>query len=43
LVFLMGSVMALISLVLARNVPMRPCEGYEVEWGRVKSSRNSLV
>ena len=43
LVFLMGSVMALISLLLARNIPMRPCEGYEVEWGRVKRSENNLV
>ena len=43
LVFLMGSVMALISLLLARNIPMRPCEGYEVEWGRVKRSENNLI
>ena len=43
LVFLMGSVMALISLLLARNIPMRPCEGYEMEWGRVKRSENNLV
>lgn len=43
LVFLMGSVMTLISLLLARNIPMRPCEGYEVEWGRVKRSENNLI
>ena len=43
LVFLMGSAMALISLLLARNIPMRPCEGYEVEWGRVKRLENNLV
>ena len=43
LVFLMGSVMALISLLLARNIPMRPCEGYEMEWGRVKRSENNLI
>jgi predicted MFS family arabinose efflux permease len=34
-VFLMGAGMALISLVLARNIPMHPKEGNEVVVGRV--------
>jgi len=34
-VFLMGSGMALISLLLARNIPMAPSEGNEVVVGKV--------
>lgn len=34
-VFLMGSVMALISLLLARNIPLRPSDGNEVVIGKV--------
>ena len=36
-VFLMGSVMALISLLLARNIPLRPSDGNEVVIGKVVS------
>ena len=43
LVFLMGSAMALISLLLARNIPTRPREGFEVLWGKVQHSGKSLV
>jgi hypothetical protein len=34
-VFLMGSFMALISLLLARNIPLRPSDGNEVVIGKV--------
>jgi hypothetical protein len=43
LVFLMGSAMALISLLLARNIPTRPREGFEVVWGKVQHSGEGLV
>lgn len=33
IVFLMGSGMALISLLLARNIPSKPEVGYEAVWG----------
>jgi hypothetical protein len=32
-VFLAGSVMALISLILALNIPLSPRAGHEVIWG----------
>lgn len=33
-VFLIGSAIALVSLLLSQNVPTRPCQGNEVNWGR---------
>jgi hypothetical protein len=35
--------MALISLLLARNIPTRPREGFEVVWGKVQHSGEGLV
>ncbi len=37
-VFLVGTAFALCSLILSQNIPMRPVEGNEVIWGRVRSS-----
>ncbi len=37
-VFLVGTAFALCSLILSQNIPMRPVEGNEVNWGRVRSS-----
>ena len=35
-VFLMGAAMALVSLVLARNIPLHPSPGNEVVFGKVR-------
>ncbi|MDG0970055.1 MAG: MFS transporter, partial [Porticoccaceae bacterium] len=32
LVFLMGAVLAFVSLILARNIPSNPRKGHEVLW-----------
>lgn len=37
MVFLMGAVLAFVSLVLARNVPSNPCQGREVIWHLLKA------
>ncbi len=37
-VFLVGTAFALCSLILSQNIPVRPVEGNEVIWGRVRSS-----
>jgi hypothetical protein len=37
-VFLIGTGFALCSLLLSQNIPFRPVEGNEVNWGRVRSS-----
>ena len=37
-VFLVGTGFAVCSLVLSQNIPYRPVEGNEVNWGRVRSS-----
>jgi hypothetical protein len=37
-VFLVGSAIALMSLLLAQNIPDRPCEGNEVNWGPGRSA-----
>jgi len=37
-VFLVGTGFALCSLILSQNIPFRPVEGNEVNWGRVRSS-----
>lgn len=37
MVFLMGAVLAFISLVLARNIPSNPCQGREVIWHLLKA------
>ena len=42
LVFLMGAMMSLISLILARNIPKNPTYGHEVIWdikGRLRQTR----
>jgi predicted MFS family arabinose efflux permease len=41
-VFLMGTGMAVVSLVLARNIPTLPKEGNEVLYGKVAPSKASL-
>ena len=37
-VFLVGTGFAVCSLILSQNIPFRPIEGNEVNWGRVRSS-----
>ena len=37
-VFLIGTGFAVCSLILSQNIPFRPVEGNEVNWGRVRSS-----
>ncbi len=37
-VFLIGAGLALCSLMLSQNIPFRPVEGNEVNWGRIRSS-----
>ncbi|MBT8090278.1 MAG: MFS transporter [Gammaproteobacteria bacterium] len=37
-VFLIGTGFAFCSLLLSQNIPFRPVEGNEVNWGRVRSS-----
>jgi hypothetical protein len=37
-VFLIGTGFAFCSLILSQNIPFRPVEGNEVNWGRVRSS-----
>jgi predicted MFS family arabinose efflux permease len=37
MVFLMGAVLAFISLILARNIPSHPCQGREVNWHLLKA------
>ena len=37
-VFLIGTGFAFCSLILSQNIPLRPVEGNEVNWGRVRSS-----
>ena len=37
MVFLMGAMLALVSLVLARNIPSNPCQGREVIWHLLKA------
>jgi len=39
LVFMIGTGFAVCSLLLAQNIPARPVEGNEVNWGRVVKSR----
>ena len=36
MVFLMGAMLAFISLILARNIPSNPCQGREVIWHLLK-------
>ena len=38
MVFLMGAIMAIISLILARNIPIQPRAGCEVLWGATGST-----
>jgi hypothetical protein len=37
-VFLIGTGFAVCSLILSQNIPFRPVEGNEVNWGRVRSN-----
>ncbi len=38
-VFLVGTAFALCSLILSQNIPTRPIEGNEVNWGKVGAAR----
>jgi hypothetical protein len=42
LVFLMGAIMAVISLILARNIPIQPRAGCEVLWGATGSTESNF-
>ena len=42
LVFLMGAIMAVISLILARNIPIQPRAGCEVLWGATGSTESKF-
>ncbi|RZO23113.1 MAG: MFS transporter [SAR92 clade bacterium] len=43
MVFLMGAIMAVISLVLARNIPIHPRAGCEVLWGATESNESKFT
>ena len=42
MVFLMGAIMAVISLILARNIPIQPRAGCEVLWGATGSTESKF-
>lgn len=42
MVFLMGAIMAIISLILARNIPIQPRAGCEVLWGVTESTESKF-
>ena len=42
MVFLMGAIMAVISLILARNIPIQPRAGCEVLWGVTESTESKF-
>lgn len=42
MVFLMGAIMAIISLILARNIPIQPRAGCEVLWGATGSTESKF-
>jgi len=42
MVFLMGAIMAVISLILARNIPIQPRAGCEVLWGATGSTESNF-
>ena len=42
MVFLMGAIMAVISLILARNIPIQPRAGCEVLWGVTGSTESKF-
>ena len=42
MVFLMGAIMAVISLILARNIPIQPRAGCEVLWGVTRSTESKF-